>query len=184
MKVSTDDLIKKYMNDGSVNEEGVNESLLPSGLLTLIKKIKNELQRLTPSEFEKKCKDSYKIVTKEMPESKKVQFSKLEDELDIPNNLKYNVRNESIVEYELNEDGGLSAFLLLYLKGKLLFSLSPILGSWFMFDNFLSGTKYAGTLIGLYAFFYLITISAKFLLIRKEEKKQEEMKKKYPHRVL
>jgi len=141
-------------------EDYLNESFLPIWITRLFDKVKNELESLTFKDFEKKCEDSFKTVIKDIPESNEEILFRLENELDIPYDMRYyNSKNESV---EINED---VAHLWALIKTEAFPTLAfyPALQCWLELDKALKGTAYSGKVIGFYAAFWLLLMSGKHI---------------------
>jgi hypothetical protein len=152
--------LEKYM---------VNEISMPSWVTGTFNKIKDELEKLSFSQFKKKCEDAHKTVMASVPETSEKEMFELEQELDIPTHLRYyKTKNEPD---EINED---AAHLWGLIKAEAFPTLAfyPALQVWLELDKILKGTPYSGKVIGFYAAFWLILMSGKHITQWKKWKKE------------
>lgn len=149
----------------------INELSLPSWIINSFNKIKKEIGKMSFEQFKKKCEDSYNEISKSVSDEE--ELFRLEQELDIPYNMRYynrNKKNESVIDESAKHWWDLiktEAFPTL--------AFYPALQVWLELDKMLKGTKYSGKVIGFYAAFWLILVSAKYV------KGHFDWRKKKPH---
>ena len=134
--------LQKYM---------VNEMSMPSWILRIFSKAKNEMERWSYAQFEKKCKLAYKQIKNEVDPKVLSDFLK-------ENGIDEKRLNEAMISEDAKHWWDLiktEAFPTL--------AFYPALQVWLEFDKMLKGTAYSGTVISFYAAFWLLLVSGKYV---------------------
>lgn len=130
----------------------INERIsIPSWMNSMLLKIKDEMSRMTFSSLEKKCKESYDIISKEIDPSGIKKIEKL-------SNKSFTFTTESTVNEDLRHWWDLvktEAFPTL--------AFYPALQVWLELDKMLKGTPYSGKVIGFYAALWMVLMTGKYI---------------------
>lgn len=130
----------------------INESIsMPSWMKGLLLKIKDEMSRMTFSSLEKKCKESYDIISKEIESNNMKKIENL-------SNKSFTFTTESTVNEDLRHWWDLvktEAFPTL--------AFYPALQVWIELDKYLKGTPYSGKVIGFYAALWVVLMTGKHI---------------------
>lgn len=149
----------------------INELSLPSWITNMFNKIKKEMVGFSFSEIERKSEQAFDDILNVLD---KDDLAKVLKKLGINPNII--MKNESVIDESAKHWWDLiktEAFPTL--------AFYPALQVWLELDKMLKGTEYSGKVIGFYAAFWLILVSAKYVKGHfdwRKEKPQEFAKEK------
>lgn len=131
----------------------VNEMSLPSWITNSFNKIRKEMSKFSFSQIEKKAEQAFDDILTVLD---KDELAKVLKKLGINPNII--MKNESVIDESAKHWWDLiktEAFPTL--------AFYPALQVWLELDKMLKGTEYSGKVIGFYAAFWLVLVSAKYV---------------------